>query len=113
MIKRRKFVSLGALLPISVLVGEREALAQRAGSNAALPTAIPLHESGPVEVVFKAPHGQPNGLAQGPTPGELWVQDRGVRRQVSLIRATDGTVIREIQAEAIGPTRLASDEDCA
>src|SRR5664279_6312542 len=73
LIKRRKFVSLGALLPITVLAGARAAVAQRAGSNAALPTAVPLRESGPVEVVFKAPHGQPNGLAQGPNPGELWV----------------------------------------
>src|SRR5258706_8297691 len=106
MIKRRKFVSLGALLPISVLAGGRVAVAQRAGSNAALPTAIPIRESGPVEVVFKAPHGQPNGLAQVPNPGELWVQDRGVGRQVSLIRATDGVIIREIRAEAIGPSGL-------
>ncbi len=111
MIKRRKFVSLGALLPVTVLAGARAAVAQRAGSNAALPTAVPLRESGPVEVVFKAPHGQPNGLAQGPNPGELWVQDRGVGRQVTLIHATSGAVIREIQAEAIGPSGLTMDDD--
>ena len=104
-------MNLGALLPLTILAGGRAALAQRAGSNAALPKAIPLRETGPVEVVFRAPHGQPNGLAQGPNPGELWVQDRGVGRQVSLIRATDGVVIREIQAEAIGPSGLTMDDD--
>ena len=111
MIKRRQFVRLGALLPATVLAGGRAAVAQRAGSNAALPAAIPLRKSGPVEVVFKAPRGQPNGLAQGPNPGELWVQDRGVGRQVSLIKAADGAVIREIQAEAIGPSGLTMDDD--
>ncbi len=39
------------------------------------------------------------------------MQDRGVGRQVLLIRATDGAVIREIQAEPIGPSGLTTDDD--
>jgi len=72
---------------------------------------VPSRESGPVEVVYKAPHGQPNGLAAGPNPGELWVQDRGIGRQVSLIRADDGSLIREITADAIGPSGVTMDDD--
>jgi streptogramin lyase len=64
-----------------------------------------------VDVAYKAPHGQPNGLAQGSEAGQLWVQDRGRGRQVTLIRAADGSVIREIQAEAIGPSGIGLDDD--
>ena len=72
---------------------------------------VPTRNSGPVEVIYKAPHGQPNGLAQGPNPGELWVQDRGTGRQVTLIHAADGSIIREISADAIGPSGITMDDD--
>src|SRR5665213_1537329 len=107
--KRRSFLGLGALMPAALLT--RQAHAQRAGCNVTVPATIPLRSSGPVEVAYKAPHGQPNGLAQGPEAGQLWVQDRGTGRQVTLIRAADGNVIREIQAEAIGPSGIGLDDD--
>jgi sugar lactone lactonase YvrE len=107
--KRRSFLGIGALVPAALLA--RRAEAQRAGCNVAVPAAIPIRSSGPVEVAYKAPHGQPNGLAQGPETGQLWVQDRGTGRQVTLIRAADGNVIREIQAEVIGPSGIALDDD--
>lgn len=87
------------------------AIAQRADSNACLRTDFPMRKSGPVEIVYKAPHGQPNGLALGPNFGELWVQDRGTGRQVTLIRAVDGSTIREITADAIGPSGITMDDD--
>jgi hypothetical protein len=87
------------------------AIAQRADSNTCLRTDFPTRKSGPVEIVYKAPHGQPNGLALGPNPGELWVQDRGTGRQVTLIRAADGSTIREITADAIGPSGITMDDD--
>ncbi|MBV9548836.1 MAG: hypothetical protein JO256_04090 [Alphaproteobacteria bacterium] len=107
--KRRNFLGLGALMPAALL--SRSAEAQRAGCNALVPANIPIRPSGPVEVAYKAPHGQPNGLAQGSEQGTLWVQDRGTGRQVTLIRAGDGSVVREIQAEAIGPSGIALDDD--
>ena len=108
--KRRSFLGLGALMPAALLT-TRQAEAQRAGCNAAVPATIPIRPSGPVEVAYKAPHGQPNGLAQGPEAGQLWVQDRGTGRQVTLIRAADGGVVREIKAEAIGPSGIGLDDD--
>jgi len=105
--KRRNFLGLGALMPAALLA--RGAEAQRAGGGAA--ASFPIRPSGPVEVAYKAPHGQPNGLAQGSEPGTLWVQDRGTGRQVTLIRAADGSVVREIQADAIGPSGIALDDD--
>ena len=107
-IGRRGFLGMAGV----TLADIGPALAQRAGPNACLSQGIPSRMSGPVEVVYKAPHGQPNGLAQGPNPGELWVQDRGVGRQVTLIQAKDGNVIREITADAIGPSGLTMDDDC-
>jgi hypothetical protein len=106
-IGRRGFLGVAG----ATLVDIWPALAQRGGPNACLTRGIPSRMSGPVEVLYKAPHGQPNGLAQGPNPGELWVQDRGVGRQVTLIHAKDGSVIREITADAIGPSGLVMDDD--
>jgi hypothetical protein len=93
------------------LVSTTAAMAQVPGGNSCSRTDIPARKSGPVEVVYKAPHGQPNGLAQGLNPGELWVQDRGTGRQVTLIRAADGSIIREITADAIGPSGITMDDD--
>lgn len=107
--KRRSFLGLGALMPAALLAGRAEA--QRAGSNSLVPATIPLRPSGPVEVAYKAPHGQPNGLCGGTEAGTLWVQDRGTGRQVTLIRAADGSVVREIKAEAIGPSGIGLDDD--
>lgn len=107
--KRRSFLGLGALMPAALMTTGAEA--QRAGCNAVVPASIPLRPSGPVAVAYKAPHGQPNGLAQGAEPGTLWVQDRGTGREVTLIRAADGNVVREIRAEAIGPSGIALDDD--
>lgn len=109
-IGRRNLLAASAFAP-GLLIGAGQADAQRAGANACLSSAIPSRKSGPVEVAYKAPHGQPNGLAQGPNPGELWVQDRGTGRQVTLIRAHDGSVIREITADAVGPSGLTMDDD--
>ena len=108
--KRRSFLGLGALMPAALLT-TRQAEAQRAGCNAAVPATIPIRPSGPVEVAYTAPHGQPTGLAQGAEAGTLWVQDRGTGRQVTLIRAADGGVVREIKAEAIGPSGIGLDDD--
>jgi hypothetical protein len=110
-IKRRNFLAtLATALPASL--GGGAALAQRGGTNACLPAhAVPSRRSGPVEVVYMTPHGYPNGLALGPRPGQLWVQDRGIGRQVTLISAADGSVIREITADAIGPSGLTMDDD--
>ena len=106
-IGRRSFLGVAG----ATLVDIGPALAQRGGTNACLSQGIPSRTSGPVEVAFKAPHGQPNGLAQGPNPGELWVQDRGIGRQVTLIQAKDGNIIREITADAIGPSGLTMADD--
>jgi hypothetical protein len=57
--KRRAFLGLGALMPAALLT--RRAEAQRAGCNVTAPAAIALRPSGPVEVAYKAPHGQPDG----------------------------------------------------
>jgi len=111
MMKRRKFLTLGTLLPVAAVGGSNDVLAQRAGSNACLPSVIPVRKSSSVEIAYKSPHGFPNGLAQGPNDGELWVQDRGLGRQVSLIRAVDGSLIREIKADAIGPSGVTMDDD--
>ena len=108
---RRGFFRFAATVVPAAAFGEEKAFTQRGGANACIPVHIPSRPSGVVEVVYKAPHGQPNELARGPNPGELWVQDRGIGRQVTLIRAVDGSVIREITVDAIGPSGVTMDDD--
>lgn len=111
MIERRKLLYNATIIPTGIIGSATNAIANRVEANACLSYEVPARFSGAVEVTYKAPHGQPNGLAQGPNPGELWVQDRGIGRQVSLIRAADGSIVREITADAIGPSGLTMDDD--
>jgi len=110
-IGRRGVLHAAATAPALAMLGAGQAAAQRGGANSCLPQAIRSRPSGPVEVAYKAPHGQPNGLALGPAPGQLWVQDRGIGRQITLINAADGSIIREILADAIGPSGITVDDD--
>jgi hypothetical protein len=103
---RREFLGAAAFTMTGSAAGAAETR-----DIAQISNGVPTRQAGPVEVVYKTPHGQPNGLASGPNPGELWVQDRGTGRQVSLIRADDGSLIREITADAIGPSGLTMDDD--
>jgi hypothetical protein len=81
------------------------------GTKACPAESIRSRPSGPVEIVYKAPHGQPNAMTAGPNPGELWVADKGIEHKITLIGARDGTVIREIAAPGIlGPSGIALDD---
>jgi hypothetical protein len=87
--------------------------AQRAGINGCLPDfqnvktrTAPRHE-----VLYKTTHGQPNGLALSSKPDELWVLDQGQGHWVTLTDVRDGSVIREFQADVVGPSGLVIDND--
>jgi hypothetical protein len=125
MFQRRHFLSLAAAampaaLPDSAVaqyIGASDPhaslTAQRSGSNACLPdwSAVKTRTAPKAEILYKTPHGKPNGMALTNVPGEVWLTDQSIDRWVSLIRIKDGSVIREIQADVVGASGAVMDYD--
>lgn len=54
---------------------------------------VPTRKANPIEVLYKAPHGHPNGLEV--TPEGLWLIDQSGDNWISLIDPANGRLIRE------------------
>lgn len=104
--KRRDFLAAAAASPAAAL----PALAQTA-HPACLPgyASIKSRPAGKIEVVYKTRHGQPNGLALSNKPGQMWVLDQGAEHWITLTNIKDGSLIREFQADVVGPSGLVQD----
>jgi len=104
--KRRDFLAAAAVSPAAALPG----LAQPA-HPACLPgyAAIKSRPAAKIEVVYKTRHGQPNGLALSDKPGQMWVLDQGAEHWITLTNIKDGSLIREFQADVVGPSGLVQD----
>lgn len=113
MIQRRNFLSLAAMAVPAAVSLSGEAYAQRAGTNSCLPDPgkLKTRTAAKTEVLYKTKHGQPNGLALTNTPGELWVLDQGDTHWVTLTHMADGSMIREFQADVVGPSGIVIDDD--
>jgi len=111
MLKRRNFLAAAAASPAIALPG----LIQKAGAQPAHPACLPPYASiktrpaGKIEVLYKTKHGQPNGLAIAGTPGQMWVLDQGAGHWVTLTNIADGSMVREFQADVVGPSGLVQD----
>jgi len=104
MLKRRNFLAAAAATPTAIV----PALAR----PACLPawSSIPARPSGKVEVLYKTRHGQPNGLATvDGNPKQMWVLDQGAEHWVTLTNLADGSLVREFQADVVGPSGLVQD----
>jgi hypothetical protein len=112
MLKRRNFLSLAAAAPAAAASAAFPAAAQVA-HPACLPAwaSIKTRPANKIEVLYKTTHGQPNGLAVTDNPNELWVLDQGAGHWVTLTNIKDGSVIREFQADVVGPSGLCVDGD--
>jgi streptogramin lyase len=93
MIGRRQLLSLAALAA--------PAMAFPGLARAALPdlSRIPTRKIDKVDVVYKTPHGKPNGMDV--TKDGFWVIDQGNENYVSLINPETGALIREFKAEGV------------
>jgi hypothetical protein len=89
MIERRHF--LGILAGLPALAAFPGAVLARAPDL----SRIPARPAGPIEVLYRTPHGKPNGLDK--TDEGLWVIDQGPENWISLIDPADGRLIREFQ----------------
>jgi hypothetical protein len=108
-IKRRNFLAAAAAAPAAAAL---PAMAQPA-HPACLPdwSKMPSRPANKIEVLYKTKHGQPNGLAVTTNPGQLWVLDQGAEHWVTLINIKDGSLVREFQADVVGPSGLVQDGD--
>ena len=104
--KRRDFLAAAAVSPAAAL----PALAQPS-QPACLPgyASIKTRPAAKIEVVYKTRHGQPNGLALSDTPGQMWVLDQGADHWITLTNIKYGSLVREFQADVVGPSGLVQD----
>ena len=104
--KRRDFLAAAAVSPAAAL----PALAQPSQLTC-LPgyASIKTRPAAKIEVVYKTRHGQPNGLALSDTPGQMWVLDQGADHWITLTNIKDGSLVREFQADVVGPSGLVQD----
>ena len=89
MIERRSLLGLIIAAP-AIAAFPRLAEAHRPDTS-----KLKTRPSGPIEVVYKAPHGKPNGLDL--TSEGLWVMDQGPENYISLIVPETGKLIREVK----------------
>jgi hypothetical protein len=91
----------------------RSLAAQRSGSNACLPDwkQIKSRIAPRTEILYKTPRGKPNGIALTDDPELIWITDQSLEHWITLMRLSDGKVIREFQADVIGPSGLVVDGD--
>src|SRR5438046_9962101 len=83
--KRRQFLAFAAATPAL-----RAAPAMSLGK-------IPIRKVGKVEIVFKSPGPQPNGLQA--TKDGLWIMDQGAGNKAYLVSYEDGKVLRSFETE--------------
>src|SRR5438046_3310133 len=83
--KRRQFLAFAAATPAL-----RAAPAMSLGK-------IPIRKVGKVEIVFKSPGPQPNGLQA--TKDGLWIMDQGAGNKAYLVSYDDGKVLRSFETE--------------
>lgn len=85
--QRRQFLGLVAIAP-ALAAFPKLAAARRPDL-----TRVTSRPANPIEVLYRTPHGKPNGLDL--TAEGMWVMDQGPENYISLINPADGTLIRE------------------
>jgi hypothetical protein len=106
MMDRRHLLAMAAAVPAS--------LAFPQVVWASLPNLSGLRtrniDSKAVEVIYKTPHGKPNGLDV--TKEGMWIMDQGAENYASLINPQDGKLIREFMCEGVrSASGIAADGD--
>jgi hypothetical protein len=104
MISRRAFFGVAAGVSATA-AGTR--VVEAAPCDSPLVTTIPLRKSGPVEIAFKSPGPQPNGLQA--TKEGLWIIDQSAGSKAYLVDYGDGRVIRSFETDTVRPSGITFD----
>lgn len=100
MVSRRSFLGVAAGVPFAAPRPLAAGAAQSAG-------AVPVRRAGKVAIAFKSPTPRPNGLQA--TPEGLWIIDQGPGSRASLVRYSDGSVIRSFDTDTVRPSGITYD----
>ncbi len=93
MIERRHFLTMAGAMPLvaglpSAAVAARPDL-----------TRVPTRRVGPIERLYRTPHGKPNGLDL--TSEGMWIMDQGPENYISLVNPDTGGLIREFRPQNV------------
>lgn len=105
-VSRRAFLRFAAAAPVVVAPRVAATAAPAAPQGLA---SIPARLAGKVEVAFKSPSPRPNGLQA--TPQGLWIIDQGTGSRASLVRYSDGQVLKSFETDTVRPSGLTFDGD--
>ena len=103
MISRRAFFGVAAGVSTA-------ALPRAADASMCNPPAldkVPMRKTGKVEIAFKSPGPQPNGLQA--TKDGLWIIDQSAGSKVYLIDYADGRVLRSFETDTVRPSGITFD----
>jgi streptogramin lyase len=103
---RRDFFKAVAAIPAVAAVG-----LSRAHAATTNPLNVRTRNVSQFEVLYKTPHGNPNGLALTSNPDEMWIINQAPGSHASLIKISDGTLIREFETDSASPSGICVDED--
>lgn len=101
MIHRRLFLNAlamapAAAVPLAAAPARAATLAQNGRPDV---SKIKTRPASKIEIVYKTPHGKPNGLDL--TEEGLWVMDQGADNYISLIEPKSGKLIREFKPKNV------------
>ena len=68
---------------------------------------VPVRKTGKVEIAFKSPGPQPNGLQA--TKDGLWIIDQSAGSRVYLVDYADGRVLRSFETDTVRPSGITFD----
>ena len=68
---------------------------------------VPVRKTGKVEIAFKSPGPQPNGLQA--TKDGLWIIDQSAGSKVYLVDYSDGRVLRSFETDTVRPSGITFD----
>jgi outer membrane protein assembly factor BamB len=103
MISRRAFLGLATAAPLFPAAAEGDA----APCSTAPLSAVPVRACGKVEIAFKSPGPQPNGLQA--TREGLWIIDQSAGSKAWLVDYADGRVIRSFDTDTVRPSGITFD----
>jgi streptogramin lyase len=106
MISRRAFFRFAGSASAASL-GSTAQTAEASICNPPSISSVPIRKTGPVEIAFKSPGPQPNGLQA--TKEGLWIIDQSAGSRAYLVDYTDGRVIRSFDTDTVRPSGITFD----
>jgi hypothetical protein len=105
MISRRTFFGFAAGVSAAGAAAVRPA--EAAMCNPPALDKVPVRKTGKVEIAFKSPGPQPNGLQA--TKDGLWIVDQSAGSTVYLVDYADGRVLRSFETDTVRPSGITFD----